>query len=437
MALPNNILQQVQTYQRSELAFLQNLCCLLNIANKRFKNFEKMEANLGSTVTFDLPPRGVVTNNLVVNFQSAVQRLLNLTVDQQMSFAIAFSNQQFIFNAEQYMSQFGKSAVYELGAQIEANLALNAISGVVNNDPTQPQNNGTVNTFSGPYRFYGDGVTAINSFGQLANMLAAFRNYGSAPGPLQVVLTDIAEPQIVNSGLNQFVMKRNEEEAMSWMVGDWNGANFYRSNLMPQQVAGDVGVNAQVLTVISVNDPTGANVTQITCSGATVSDANAIFDGDLGQFVDNVSGKPNMRYLTFTGHIVSVQPVQFRMTANAGADSSGHVVLTITPGLCWQSGNQNQNLNNPITAGMQIKVLPSHHAGLVLTSNAFFIGMPSLPDETPFPTSAEHDAVTGASMRHYYGSLFGQNQRGYVRDVIFGSVIVPEDSMRVAFPLTQ
>ena len=45
---PSNILQQVQTYQRSGLALLQNLCCHIATANTKFKNFENIEANLGS-----------------------------------------------------------------------------------------------------------------------------------------------------------------------------------------------------------------------------------------------------------------------------------------------------------------------------------------------------------------------------------------------------
>jgi hypothetical protein len=57
MAVPNNILQQVQTYQLSNLAYLQNLNCFVATANTKFKNFEKLTANLGDTVTFDLPPR--------------------------------------------------------------------------------------------------------------------------------------------------------------------------------------------------------------------------------------------------------------------------------------------------------------------------------------------------------------------------------------------
>lgn len=437
MALPNNMLQQVQTYQRSELGFLQNLCCFVATANTKFKNFQDMEANLGQTVTFDLPPRGVVKQDLVVTFQQSVQRVQSLTVDQQFSYAFSFSNQQFIFNVKDYMDQFGKAAIYELGTIIDQNIALNVISGVVNNDKTNP-NFGLKNSFSGPYRFFGDGLTPINSAGQIANMLAAFRNYGSVSGDLRVYLTDVSEPQIVNTMLNQFVMKRNEEEAQSWMVGNWNGVEFYRSNLMPVHTAGSVGQAQSTLTLVSTNDPTGANITQLTFSGASASDVNAIKSGDLGQFQKGVAGQPDMSYLTFVGHSNScVQAVQFRATLDAASDISGNVIVTVTPALCSQAGNQNQNLNNALQPGMQVKFLPSHHAGLVLGGKALYLAMPRLPDQVPFPTSAESDPSSGVSLRHYYGSLFGQNQSGYVRDAICGSVIVPEYSMRIAFPLNQ
>lgn len=436
MALPNNILQQVQTYQDGALAYLQNLTCFVATANTKFKDFENLEANLGSTVTFDLPPRYVTNNTLVATFQQSQQRVQVLTVDQAVNTAYAFSAQQFIFNVREYMEKFGKSAVMEIASVVESNVALHAISGAINNDATSA-NFGTLDTYSGPYRFYGDGVTPVNSFGQLANMLALFRNYGAAKDKVKVYLSDIAVPQIVNSGLNQFVMDRNEEDAQSWMVGNWMGVEFYQSNLLPTQNAGTVGNSAQTLTLVSVNDPTGANVTQLTFSGATANDVNAIKSGDLLQFQDGVAGEPNMRYLTFIGHVPSAVPVQFRATANAAANGSGNVVISVYPALVWQAGNSNQNLNNALAAGMQAKALPSHHAGLVVGGDAFFIAMPKLPEEVPFPTSNEADPDTAVSMRMYYGSLFGQNQRGFVHDVIWGASLVPEYSMRIAFPVTQ
>jgi hypothetical protein len=84
---------------------------------------------------------------------------------------------------------------------------------------------------------------------------------------------------------------------------------------------------------------------------------------------------------------------------------------------------------------MQIKALPNHRAGLIVGGNALYIGMPRLPEEVPFPTANKSDSDTGVSIRMYYGSLFGQNQRGFVHDVIWGSTLVDEYAMRVVFPV--
>ena len=433
---PNNILQQVQTYQRSGLGLLFNLCCHIATANTKFKDFDNIQANLGSTVTFDLPPRFTTTAGLVASFEPAVQRVLQLTADQSNNTSFAVTSQQRIFNLEKgeedYTRVFGKSAIAELANLVEANIALNWASGVVS------QLDGTTNTYSGPYRFFGNGVTSISSYQQLAQAVMFFKNYGSVAEGMKIYLPDTIIPSIVGSGLNQFAPKRNDEIAMSWEVGDFGTplVSYYQSNLMPIHVSGNTGVLAQTLTVVSTNDPTGQNVTQITVSGATASDASAVFAGDMFQFADGVSAQPNMRYLTFIGHNVSANPVQVRATANAGANAGGVVTLTITPALNW-AGGANQNLNNPIAAGMQLLTFPSHRCGGILGGEALFMAMPQLPEQSPYPTANEYDPETGASLRLTYGSLFGQNQTGMIYDEVHGSVLVPEYSMRILVPLSQ
>jgi hypothetical protein len=191
-----------------------------------------------------------------------------------------------------------------------------------------------------------------------------------------------------------------------------------------------------VLTVVSTNDPTGQNVTQITFSGATANDVNAILSGDVFAFQDGVAGQPNMRYLTFIGHYPSANQVQFRATANAVANPGGIVSVSITPALNW-AGGQNQNVNNPIVAGMQVLGVPSHRCGGILGGDAFYLAMPQLPEQDPYATANEFDPETGCSLRLTYGSLFGQNQTGMIYDETHGSVIVPEYSMRYIIPLSQ
>ena len=66
---PVNILQTVQTYQKAELAWLLNSFVGVNLANKKFKNFNDLTANLGDTVTFDTTPRYISYAGLVITEQ--------------------------------------------------------------------------------------------------------------------------------------------------------------------------------------------------------------------------------------------------------------------------------------------------------------------------------------------------------------------------------
>jgi hypothetical protein len=416
MTVPSNILQTVQTYQMSGLAYLQNLNCFISTANTKFKDFEKLTANLGDTVTFDLPPRFTTTDSLVATFQPADQRVQPLVVSQQISTSYAFTAQQFIFNVEDYMKRFGRSAAEEISANIEANVATNCVTA--------------------PYRFYGDGVTPINSYAQLASALAMFRNYGSAKGMAKGYLQDTAIPAIVNSGLNQFALKRNDEIAMSWELGEFSRCEWYMSNLLPVHIAGTAGQEALTLTVISTTLDSSGAVIAITfsISGSPGVDANMIKQYDKFQFNDGVSGQPNLRYLTFVGHQPSAVPVQFRATADASSNGSSDVTVAIYPPLQANATNA-QNLSYPIVAGMQCSVLPSHRAGMITAGDPLFLAMPRLPEEVPYPTASSVDPDTGVSYRQYYGSLFGQNTRGMIHDCIWGSVAVPEYTMSLIFPL--
>lgn len=415
MALPTNILQTVQTYQDSGLAFLINSFFFINKANKKFKDFENREANLGDTVGFDLPPRYTTTNTLVATFQPSTQRIDTLTVDNAVNTAYAFSAQQFIFNVRDYMEKFGKAAVMEIGTQVEADVAKVCETST--------------------FRFYGDGVTQINSYNQLAEALAYFRNFGAAKDNTRGILPDVAVPAIVGSGLNQFVMGRNNEIANSWELGRFSMTEWYQSNLLPVHTSGTDAQDQTVLTLVSTNDPTGQAVTQLTFSGThTASDVNSVKAYDLFQFQDGVANEANLRYLTFIGHKISANPVQFAATADAASTSGSQVTINIMPPLVWAQTAQ-QNLNVALQAGMQVIGVPSHRCGLIYSGDALYLAMPRLPEEIPFPTSNKADPESGCSMRMYYGSLFGQNQRGFVHDVIWGKTLVPEYSMRLCFPL--
>jgi len=440
MATPTNVLQTVQRYMKAELAWLLNSFYGIRESNKKFRNFENEVGNLGDSITFDTTPRFITYNGLVITQQPSVQRLQTLACTQAFNVSSGYTDQQFIFNVQDYMDRFGKAAMLELGTKVEADILKNFVSGVRVNDP-QNANFGALQVNSGPFRFYGDGVTQINSYTQLAQMIANFDDFGSAKDKKQCVLPVTSIPAIIGTGLNQFAVNRNNDTAMSWELGTFANTEFFTSNLLPVHVAGTIGDTAapnNIMTVVSTNDPTGANVTQITFTEPTAgTDANAIKAGDLFQFNDGVAGQPNMRFLSFIGHEPTNQPVQFRAIADA-ATVAGSVTVSIqtinSVGLVWAQ-NQNQNLNNAIAAGMTVTPVPSHKAGCMQSGNQFYLAMPRLPDESPFTTVQMQDADSGAAIRHYFGSQFGMNNRAYVRDEIHGSTLVAENSMRVLFPL--
>lgn len=430
--MPNNILQQVVTYNESNLAFLLNSFAFINKANKKFKNFnDNVPKNLGDTVSFDLPPRFTTTNSLVVSFQGAQQRVFNLSVDKEISTAYEFTAQQFIFNARDYMDKFGRGAIAEIGSKIEADIAKVAEThtfryfGSASNPPVAVTN-------------------AINSYGQLADALARFRTFGAAKDKTCGFLSDLTYPGIVNNGLAQFALDRNNRTAMSWEIGSFSNCDWYQSNLLPTHTAGTVGNTGTTLTVVSVTLNANNGVTAITFSGAALNDPDAVKQYDKFQFQD-IASQTNLRFRTFIGHEVSQLPVQFAAVADAASDGAGNVTVQLTssvagapgfgfPALQAAAGNT-QNINVPVAAGMQVKALPDHRCGLIMSGDPLFLAMPRLPEEVPFPTSAVTDPDSGASLRQYYGSLFGQNQRGMVHDAIWGRVMVPEYSMMVALPV--
>jgi hypothetical protein len=410
-SVPASNLRQVQTFQRSNLVLLRNVSPFISSFNKKFREFNKLTANLGSTVTFDIPPQMSFNPSLVANFQGLNQPFQPLTVNQQGSVAFEATSPQLIFNVEQYLDMFGRAAMSELCANIEGYVA--GLS------ETQP------------YRFYGDGVTAINSVNQLGQALARFRTTGTVHGTDQVYLPDVITPSIVANAANQFVPSRNEEYMNSWELGSWRRAEFMESNLLPVHTSGTTGIQGQTLTVISTNDPTGASITQITVSGASVSDPNAINQFDSFQINNNVF------FRTQYGHFASAAPAQFSAAQNAGSNGSGNVTFNIYPALCAQAGNPLQNITQNIVSGMTITTYPSHRCGLMVQGNAGFLAMPELPDMDPFATGFKADDETGAAFRMYYGGIIPTGNVGYIYDAIWGATIVPRYCMKIMVPLNQ
>jgi len=416
--VPVNILEQVITYQEANLGYLVNQMCIVRNANTKFIDFEQKIANLGDTVTYDKPPRFVSAEGLIVTWGSSVQRAATLSVNRARNVSYNFTAQQMIFNVENYMEIFGESASKELAARIEIDVGFNFVS----------------NTF----RFYGDGVNPVSTYNQIAKALVLHRTFGAASNMTKCIIPDYVVPDIVGSGLNQYVPERNDETAISWQFGRQSDCDFFESNLLPLHTAGTEGQEGNVLTVVSVTtDSTGA-ITAITFSGTTdANDPDSIAQYDKFQIQDT-TGYQKLRYLTFIGHHPSVSPVQFQATANAASNGSNDVTVNIYPplvvGPVMSANGDAQNISGPIVAGMQVAVMGSHRAGVIMAGNPLMVALPKLPDQRPFDTGVSHDPDSGISMRLYWGTVLGQNQQGFVHDAIWGSFLTQEYASAILFP---
>lgn len=416
MATPNNTLINVATYNDAFLAGLQNQNCFVGTSNTRFNNFQNISGQLGQTVTYDRNPRVTVTKSLVAQWQPADQRILSLTVDKPYLVGLQFTDEQVIFNdVRSYMDKWGKSSLMNIGGQVEADIAQVC-------ETT-------------PYRFYGDGKTAINSYNQLASVVTQQKNFGSA-GDFKGYIPLSVQTAVVSSGLNQFVMDRNERIANSWEVGAFSGCEWYTSNLLPVHYSGTAGETGNVLTVVSTTTDATGGVIAITfqATGNVPNDLNFVKKYDRFQFQDGIPNLPNMRFLTFTSYKPTECPLQFLATADAATDGASRVTVNITPPLRVLVGNE-QNITSPIVADLQVKAMPSHRVGMVTTGNPLFVAMPALPETSPFTSSRASDKESGVGMRTYHGYMFGMGASGIVHDCIMGYSLDADYSIAILFPL--
>lgn len=442
-----NYLQQVITYNDADIpGFLNQNCLVSEVCNHHFDNFEKITANLGSSVNIQQRYNMVPVAGLVISQQGVYQNYQQLTINQSanVSYPVTAEEDLFTLSKDNFYQKIGKDLVSSLGTNVELNLAAHITSSAIPITGKNPDGSpifGSPLSNSGPYRFFDYISAGITSYLDLENIRAGFISLGAPMTGHKVVLPTKAYPAIIGSGLTQFVADRNEQIAKSWLVGDFGtpATKYYRSNQLPTHVSGYAGINSTTCTVVSVNDTTGENVTSMVLSySGTAAISGFLKDGDLGYFL-TASG---LRALDYTGQIITSELVQFRVVGDA--DSSGNAVTvtlvapshTANQGLSWKPSFPRRNVNAAIVAGAQVKFLPSHKAGLLVCGDAFYAAMPRLPNQTPYPTSVVQDKDTKVALRAYYGCLFGQDNMSFVHDYIMGAFLTPRYCARICLPLT-
>lgn len=447
---PTSNYQNVRRYLNSSLGYLQNTSVLFRtdsrLLNLDLKNFNKTATgNLGDTTTFKRNLRSRAQNSLVVTQQGIEQLVQTLSVTNQTSADFTYTDEAEIFNIDpnNILPQTHQSRLAEIATDLETRLFAQFTADFRVNNANSPDNGELVDPNSGPYRFFANGwqinqdtIPVWSDITELSSAQQAFRIYGFSPTNPVVILPAEAQPKLAGNAFNQFVLKRNESWGFTYEIGDYAGFRFFTSALLHTHISGSVGNSTNVLSVVSTNESNGI-ITEITFSGATPNDPNAIKASDRIQF----SQLNSFSFLRYTGHQLAAQlPVQVRSIADIPSDGAGNVTIPIFPALNFNSSSPQQNIPFSIPIGQQAGVLPNYVGGIIMSGDPFYFANPRLGKTTPWPSEflspeLDEDNLTVLDLRHYYGyQRPGTNSHSSIIDGVYGSALVPENCMTLVFP---
>ena len=428
MAASDNVYKAVATLLNSDLGILQNLYPIIKYSNKKFKDFTQGTYNLGDTVNIQLPFRMNAYDGIPANFaNTSIQvRWTPLTLDTPFNTAWIVDTTQLVeYPIEQYENGIGKANMAAMATRVESKLASNFV-------------NHTFRAWGNVNRTTGSATMgAPTSYQDLASVYQRMVSFGiPRMDNARVFIANDSQPTVVGSGLNQFVMRRNEEIASSFDIGNFSNMDFHISNLLPVHTAGTIG-NANIPTTVVSVDSTGTELTMSTSNGATLKQGDII----------TLKGA-NLQFLHFTGYTPSQELVQVRVTQDSTASGAGpgNITANIYPPLIYDATglNTQRNINLDITTTVSgggtinAYVMSDHRAGCFLVSEGLYFASPKLMDLSPFATSVQTDVDSGLSVRAAYGCPdFANKQTGYTTDIIMGTTMVDEYAIRLCFPVNS
>lgn len=434
-----NVFKQVQLLTDKQTATLRNFGYPLKYANTKYDNFTNMQGSLGNSVNVAKPFRSVAADGINPPTQGMSKRFQTLAVTQATTVKNAWDVFADQFYSETFLDEITISQSAAIATAIEQNL-MRTISGTMVG--SQDYNTDVVgnNAFagitqvgSGPYRFYGNGTTPLGytDFGIALQQLKA---YGQLHRQYDVIMPNLALGPIIGSGVNQFVLNRNERDFESWEIGSYGGMDFFTTNTLEPVQAGTVGDEAVELTVVSntpiPGDSPGDSTSILVLSGAAGSDPDAVKVGALGQITT-----AGIYATSFTGYLNTGLKPQFRVLNNSASTAGGQVTLTVTPALVGTT-DPLQSVTTPVVAGMKVQIMPTAIRGIIFPRETMYLSMPKLPPRHPFISGISVDPDFNFSLATFYGSVLDTGNTKLITSCTYGGMVLQEYGIAVLFPTT-
>lgn len=370
----------------------------LVMAAKVDRRFENQFVKIGSTLTVRKPNRFSVSSGQALSIQNIVEPSTSITISNQKHVDFQFSSQELTLVIEEFSERYCKPAAAALASAVDADVAANWVS--VFNEVGTP---GTT-----PTSF----ATSVQLVGQRMDEMAAPQNDRC------LILNPAAHWAIAN-GLTALYVQSVAEPALKGYLAKIGNFSIYMDQNVPTQTVGALG---------GTPDVAGANQTGATLdTDGWTSTTGAIKAGDVFTIVGVHSVNPQSR--------VSTGVLQdFVATADATADGSGAMTISISPSIVTSGAYQTVDSSPADGADLTIKgtAATSYPQNLAFTPQAF--GLVMVPLELyqgqDFMARSEYK---GLSMRIWRQPDITNDNVPCRIDLLYGTTAYyPEEAVRLA-----
>lgn len=439
--MPTNSKFDVVGYaDKDAVPMLENKLGTVLTLDRKYQGWERAEyfGTRGQSFTTKLPTRlnaddGITFDQTDPADGSFSERILAVTADQLKNSRYAYTNvEEAVYDVDGLLNTNPQSAVNEIANAMDR-FAATSVS------------------LRG-YRAFGDFAVQsgqMQTVGEVTDAVATFQSFGCGSRGYYLIPFRAAA-KITQSGLQQFVMKRNEDIAVKGEIGELNGVpdtTFLSTNLLPIHISGTAANNVANLgtgfTIDSVVVTPPSNLITGNQAGITTINLTGMTDGEtilVDDIIDigflNVSNP--LIYLTFTGYNESEQSIQGRVIVG-GTVVANALQIQIEPALIFDATeiNVNRNLNRAIIPGTDtLRVARSHRAaGLYIGEYGKFVN-PQLPEKDTYKSASIKSKDTQLSMRVYHGDTrLGADAKYMVHDVLYGFGGAAEGFGRILYPI--
>ena len=437
-----NILVNVEGYlQDHAVHVLQAKWCVTRTLNDRYASYTGLNGTLGPKFLVNLPSRTTTDDNFGFDASTPTagefsQRSLGVTANKEVQAKFSYTDiEHALFDQNDAITQTAMSNLNEIAARTERYYIQQVTS-------------------SG-YRFFGS-PAAINgqmtSVSEVTNAVAKFDSFGCVYGEQKYCIMPMTKAaSTIQTGLQQFVPRRNETLALAGEIGNLGGVPdvvYCNSNLLDVHTSGTIANDAINLntgyTITSItpsntvnpDDANGDNTSVVVLSG--VPAGLTILADDMIDIGALNSADP-IRFLTFgSGYARSENQVQGRVVADA-VEAGGSITFTVQPAYIFDGTNVNayRNLSRAFDlANDTVRVVKSHGVGLLYFGQYGFRVNPKLPNAEPYSSATIKNKETGTSIRAYYGQAgVGGAYKYFVHQCLLGYGAATEGFARIIYGL--